>query len=491
MLEWSDQVFLELDDQSSISYRQADLLSAQLANQLACWGIRSGDRITVQVEKSPQVILLYLACLRAGIVFHPLNTAYTLHELEYFLNDARPSLLVCDPSKQNEVETLAHECQVTNVVTLDPSGKGTMVEGLDKFDSHFSTVEQNGDDTALLVYTSGTTGKPKGAMITHKNLEFNAKAMVDVWLWKHEDVLLHVLPLFHVHGLCFALHCPMMLGSRIIFQSKFSVDQTIQKIPTASAIMAVPTVYTRLLSRCDFDRNLCQNMRIFISGSAPLQAETFTDFRQRTGHRIVERYGMTEAQIITSNSLDGPCLEGSVGYPLSGVKVRITDENGCVLKHGETGMLEVFGPNIFKGYWQNSKASEAAFTKDGYFITGDLAMVDEQGVVSIVGRGSDMIVAGGFNIYPREVELRLNQISGVTESAVFGVPHADLGEAAAATVVTSDSSINESSILDELQNTLSAFKLPKTIVFLDELPRNAMGKVEKNKLRKRYKNILT
>ncbi len=491
MIAGKDQIFLALGDHTSISYTEADRLTAKLANRLISWDIKAGDRITVQAKKSPQLALLYLACLRSGIVFHPLNTAYTLQELEYFLNDAQPSLLVCDPSRVSAVEPIARRCQVRHIETLDASGQGSITANLEEVSASFDIAVLHGDSTALLVYTSGTTGQPKGAMITHRNLQFNAEAMVEVWQWQRDDILLHVLPLFHVHGLCFAIHCPMMAGSRIAFESEFSVERIMRRMSQATAIMAVPTIYTRLLSRTDFGHDHCRRMRLFISGSAPLQPETYAEFKRRTGHRIVERYGMTEAQIITSNRVDTEPAEGSVGYPLPGVELRITGKRNEVLGAGEAGMLQVRGPNVFGGYWQKAESSAAAFTADGFFITGDIATIDNTGAVSIVGRDSDMIVAGGFNIYPKEIELQLNAVEGIVESAVFGVPHPDLGEAVVAALVTDDPAINAAGITAKLKHTLSAFKIPQKFIMLEQLPRNAMGKVKKNSLRQRYQNILT
>ncbi len=485
----SNRVFIQLNDGSTISYGQADKLCAQLANKLTALGLSPGDRVTAQVEKSPQAVIVFLACMRAGFIFHPLNTAYTAHELEYFIDDAMPSVIVCDPSNSNTVSDLARRNQVNHVATMDANGQGTLWDKLDEFDGNFETAPCDSEDIALLIYTSGTTGKPKGAMITHRNLAFNARAMVDIWKWEAQDVLAHVLPLFHIHGLCFALLCPMMCGARILFQQHFSVNKTIELLASITAMMAVPTIYTRLLSDERFNRETCRNIRIFISGSAPMLPETFAEIEQRCGLRVVERYGMSEAQIITSNPVDGVQRPGTVGSALPEVRLRVRDDAGGELKTGHPGILEVKGPNVFKGYWQNHEATQKAIRADGYFITGDIATIDDCGVVSIVGRSSDLIVTGGFNVYPKEIEIELNQIDGVTDSAVIGTAHPDLGEAVVAIVVSSNKAVDEAHIASSLANTLSRFKLPKKYIFLDELPTNAMGKVEKNALRKQYKNV--
>ncbi len=485
----ADRVFLELEDQTSITYRDADRISAQVANRLAASGLEPGDRITVQVEKSAHVVILYLACLRSGLVFHPLNTAYTLHELEHFFEDAQPSLVVCRPGVADEVRQLASRFSIEHVETLDADGSGSLWELVSNQHNEFEVTERSPDDTALLIYTSGTTGKPKGAMITHDNLSSNILALMEFWEWEAEDVILHVLPLFHVHGLCPALHCPIMGGSKILFQNRFSVNETINLIPCATVLMAVPTVYTRLLSDDRLTGELCQDIRIFLSGSAPLLPETAYEFERRTGHRIMERYGMSEGQMISSNPVRGERLIGTVGLAFPGINLRICDESGEQLDQGEIGMLEIKGPNVFSGYWRNPAATEKAFRSDGYFITGDLGTIDENGYLSIVGRESDLIISAGYNIYPKEVEDQLNQVAGVVDSAVFAVPHPDLGEAVFATVVKEKiATVTSDDIVSTIKEKLSSFKIPKKIEFVDELPRNAMGKVEKKQLRIRHQS---
>ncbi len=491
MRQSADDVFLEVNESHSISYGEGEQLSAQLANKLSEMGLQPGARVTAQVEKSYQVVILYLACFRAGLIFHPLNTAYTLNELEHFLADAQPSLLVSSSKRCSEAQTLIKQHAIQSVLTLEADGAGTLWEDIASYSDSFEVVHKAKDDTALLIYTSGTTGKPKGAMITHENLSSNAQSLIECWGWQKHDVLVHVLPLFHVHGLCVGLHLPILLGSKVIFQAKFSVERTIDCLAKATVMMAVPTIYTRLLSNARLNKEICRTMRVFISGSAPLLPETFAEFEARTGFRILERYGMSEAQMITSNPLKGERLAGTVGYPLLDIRVRICGDDGVLLGSGEIGSLEIAGPNVFAGYWRNPDATHSAFTNDGYFITGDLASVDENGVVTIVGRDKDLIISAGLNVYPREIELELNQLAGVADSAVFGVPHADLGEGVVAAVIRQSAAVNEVDLLKALKPNLSAFKVPGKIVFVEELPRNAMGKIEKNRLRETYCSVLS
>lgn len=489
LLDASERVFLELHDSREITFGNANRLSAQLANRLHDLGLQPGDRVTAQVDKSYHAVILYLACLRAGIVFHPLNTAYTLNELDHFLRDARPALFVCSTERAIEAREAAGRHAVRSVLTLEADGSGSLWENVSSCRDTFETAHRAEDDTALLIYTSGTTGRPKGAMITHRNVSSNMRSLISCWDWQSQDVLLHVLPLFHVHGLCVGLHLPLAAGSRVVFQPDFSVRRTIGLVPRATVMMGVPTVYTRLLSDSRLNRKLCQGMRLFISGSAPLLPETLDEFDQRTGHRILERYGMTEAQMITSNPLDGERVGGAVGHPLSGVEIRICDDEGAPLEPGEVGRLEIRGPNVFKGYWRNPDATRAAFTDDGYFITGDFAAIGEDEYVSIVGREADLIICAGFNVYPREIELEINQIAQVSDSAVFGVPHPDLGEGVAAAVIRQSDHLADDEILQQLKKNLSPFKVPKKIIFVEDFPRNAMGKIEKARLREKYRSL--
>ena len=489
MLASSQKTFLELHDSHSISFSDANQLSAQLANKLNELGLQPGDRVTAQIDKSEQAVLLYLACIRAGIIFHPLNTAYTLKELDHFLEDAQPKLFVCGSKRADDATELTKKHKVRLVETLEANGTGTLCEDVADYGERFDTVVRDENDIALLIYTSGTTGKPKGAMITHKNISSNAASLSQAWGWQKDDVLLHVLPIFHVHGLCVALHIPLLMGTKILFQPRFSVMETIKLLPKSTVMMAVPTIYTRLLSDTKFNKDVCDAMRLFVSGSAPLLPETFTQFEQRTGHRILERYGMSEAQMITSNPLIGVRRGGTVGFPLPDVEVRVCDDEGTSLESGEIGSLEIKGPNVFRGYWRNPDATKSTFRENGYFITGDVARIDEEGVVTIVGREKDLIISAGFNIYPSEIELQINQIPLVSDSAVFGVPHPDLGEGVIAAVIRQSDRLSELKISESLEKNLSAFKIPQQIVFVDGFPRNAMGKIEKNRLRESYRSI--
>lgn len=490
MLTSLDHSFLELEQGSSITFADTDTVTARLANKLVQMGLQPEDRVTAQVDKSPQAVMLYLACLRAGLVFHPLNTAYTRNELDHFLTDAEPALVVCDSSRVDDVVNLINKHQTTSVQTLDADGGGSLCADLSDYSDQFPVTLRKSDDIALLIYTSGTTGKPKGAMITHQNIASNAIELTKFWAWQDHDVLLHVLPIFHVHGLCVGLHLPLLAGSKILFQPKFSVEKSINLIPNASVMMAVPTVYTRLLSDTRFNRSLCRKMRLFISGSAPLLPETFTEFETRTGHRILERYGMTEAQMISSNSLQTDRRRGGiVGFALPGVELRICDTEGTPLDRGEIGGLEIKGPNVFKGYWRNPEATRATFRDDGYFITGDVAMIDDTDVLSIVGREKDLIISAGFNIYPSEIELQINQIPSVVDSAVFGAPHPDLGEGVVAAIIQRSEEMMIADIRQLLETNLSAFKVPQHIEIVKEFPRNAMGKIEKNKLREQFQSV--
>ncbi|TNF92051.1 MAG: malonyl-CoA synthase [Gammaproteobacteria bacterium] len=450
--------------------------------------VKPGDRVMVQADKSYEAVVLYLACLRAGAIYIPLNTAYTENELEYFIEDARPQLLVCQPEKIKQIAPLALRLKVPYLRTLGTQGEGTLTEGMDTLDSDPEIISCDSDDFAAILYTSGTTGRSKGAMLTHANLQSNAEALHYYWRWDDEnDVLLHALPIFHVHGLFVALHCALLGGSPVHFLPRFSTSQIIAKLPESTVMMGVPTFYTRLLDTPEFTRDVCKKMRLFTAGSAPLLAETHLAFEERTGHRILERYGMTEAGMITSNPYDGDRIAGTVGYPLPDIQVRVTDEAGCECPQDETGVLEVIGPNVFKGYWQMPEKTAAEFRDDGWFITGDLATMSDDGRITIVGRAKDLIISGGYNVYPKEIEAEIDVIEGVKESAVIGVPHRDFGEGVTAVVVLDGSKpVAVDDIKMQLSGCLAKFKQPKHIYFVDELPRNTMGKVQKADLRKTY-----
>ena len=482
-----DAVLLQTDNGTVYSYRDAERESARLANYLVSLGAQPGDRVTVQVGKSPRALWLYLACLRAGLVYHPLNTAYQASELEYFLGNAEPRIVVCSTSSVQLFSTLASQAGVAQVLSLDDNDSGSLVSGAAECSDRFENVARGPDDLAALLYSSGTTGRPKGIMLSHSNLAVNGKTLVDIWGFGSEDRLLHALPVFHVHGLFVAISCVLLSGASMRWMEKFDARAVMDALPECTVMMGVPTFYTRLLAQEDFGKGVCAGMRLFISGSAPLLAETFEDFQRRSGHAIIERYGMTETSMNTSNPLHGERRAGTVGPPLPGVVVRVVDAQGESVDAGVTGDLQVRGPNVFQGYWRMPEKTREDFTADGFFNTGDKATLSQDGYVSIVGRSKDMIISGGLNIYPKEIELLLDDVDGVQESAVIGVPHPDFGEAVVAVIVpTGGSELDEQFVIDFCKREMANFKVPKRVYFLDELPRNAMGKVQKNLLRERF-----
>ena len=486
-----DKLALETRDATALTYGELFKRSAQAANALVALGVKPGDRIAVQLEKSADVIVVALACLRAGAVLLPLNTAYTLAELEYFLGDAEPALTLCRPDRLEPIRNLAQALNLRSVESLGVKGDGTFAAAIAAAPAEFETAPQASDDLAAILYTSGTTGRSKGAMLTHENLSSNALTLIDCWRFGPADRLIHALPVFHTHGLFVAVNVALLSGATMIFMPRFDPDAMIAALPEATAMMGVPTFYTRLLDHSGLDRDLCANMRLFVSGSAPLLAETHAAWRERTGFAILERYGMTETNMITSNPYDGERRPGTVGFALPAVSVRIADlESGAPVQSGEIGVIEVKGPNVFAGYWRMPEKTAQEFRADGYFITGDLAHVDDDGYIHIVGRAKDLVISGGFNVYPKEVETEIDAIEGVLESAVFGVPHADFGEAVTAAVVARPgATLSEPAILSALGHRLAKFKAPKQIVLVDSLPRNAMGKVQKAALREAYKEI--
>ncbi len=486
----SDRLALESPDGTSLSFKALVEASGRMANALVALGLKPGDRVAVQVEKSPANLVLYLASLRAGAVYLPLNTAYTLPEVGYFVGDAEPSLIVCDPADKAGVDELA-AISGARVETLDPAGHRSLAELARGQPAGFETVPRKGEDLAAIVYTSGTTGRSKGAMLTHANLASNARTLVESWRFGPGDILIHALPIYHVHGLFVAINVLLMAGGTMIFLPKFDAVEVLGLMPRATALMGVPTFYTRLLRLPGLTREAAAGMRLFVSGSAPLLAETHQDWRARTGHAILERYGMTETGMNVSNPYDGERIAGTVGLPLPGVEVRITDaETGAPLPAGEIGMIEVKGPNVFKGYWRMPDKTRAEFTGDGFFITGDLGTVGENGYICIVGRGKDLIITGGLNVYPIEVEEKIDALPGVVESAVVGLPHPDFGEAVTAVVATGGGAApQEAEVLSALEAELAAFKRPKRVIFVDELPRNTMGKVQKAALRAQYASL--
>ncbi|MDA9545968.1 malonyl-CoA synthase [Bradyrhizobium sp. CCBAU 45321] len=481
---------IETHDGAHISYGDLIAHAGQMANVLVARGVKPGDRVAVQVEKSVTNIVLYLGTVRAGAVFLPLNTAYTLNELDYFIGDAEPSLVVCDPAKAEGLAPIAGKVRA-KVETLGADGKGSLTEAADKARSEFTTVPRENDDLAAILYTSGTTGRSKGAMLTHDNLASNSLSLVDYWRFTDKDVLIHALPIYHTHGLFVATNVTLFARASMIFLPKLDPDLIIKLMARATVLMGVPTFYTRLLQNPALSHETTKHMRLFISGSAPLLADTHREWSARTGHAVLERYGMTETNMNTSNPYDGERVPGAVGFPLPGVSVRVTDpETGKELPRDEIGIIEVKGPNVFKGYWRMPEKTKAEFRPDGFFITGDLGKIDDKGYVHILGRGKDLVISGGFNVYPKEIESEIDAMPGVVESAVIGVPHADFGEGVTAVLVRQPgASIDEAAVLKGLDGRLAKFKMPKRVFVVDELPRNTMGKVQKNILRETYKDI--
>ncbi|GJE50000.1 Long-chain-fatty-acid--CoA ligase [Methylobacterium tardum] len=471
-------------------YSYADLIarSGAYAASLRAAGVQPGDRVAVQVEKSPEVIFLYLGAVRAGAVFLPLNTAYTPAEIGYFLGDAEPSVFVCDPGKRDALAEAA--AKVRQIWTLDAAGGGSAAEAADRQDDAFDDVPRGPEDLAAILYTSGTTGRSKGAMLTHDNLASNARTLVEFWRFTADDVLVHALPVFHTHGLFVATNTVLASGGSMLFLPRLDPKLILSLMPRASVLMGVPTFYTRLLKEPGLTPEAARGMRLFVSGSAPLLAETHREWQARTGHAILERYGMTETNMSTSNPYDGDRVAGTVGFPLPGVSLRVVDpEGGRVLGPDSVGMIEVKGPNVFQGYWRMPEKTAAEFRADGFFITGDLGKVDTRGYVHIVGRGKDLIISGGFNVYPKEVETEIDALPGVVESAVIGLAHPDFGEAVTAVVVGGAGCPDEAGVQAALEGRLARFKCPKRVLFVDELPRNTMGKVQKNLLREAHAGL--
>jgi malonyl-CoA/methylmalonyl-CoA synthetase len=485
-----EKTLLEFSDGTRMSYGEALDLSGRLANTLVLRGVEPGDRVAAQVEKSPQALILYLAVLRAGAVYLPLNTAYTLAELEYFLGDAEPRLVVCDPQIRAGLEPIAQTFGAA-LETLDAAGRGSLIEAAGAAPADFANVPREEADLAAVLYTSGTTGRSKGAMLTHRNLASNAAVLAKVWRFTERDVLLHALPIYHTHGLFVAVHVTMLAGGSMLFVSRFDADEVLRLLPKATAMMGVPTFYVRLLQHPKLGREACAHVRLFVSGSAPLLAETHREFFARTGHAILERYGMTETGMNTSNPYDGERIAGTVGFALPQVELRVADPaTGKVLPPGEVGVIEIRGPNVFAGYWRMPERNAAEFRPDGFFISGDLGKIDARGYLHIVGRGKDLIITGGFNVYPKEVETAIDAVPGVVESAVIGLPHPDFGEGVTAVVVKDKAAqLSEQSLIEALEGRLARFKLPKRVIFVDEFPRNTMGKLQKNLLRDRYAEI--
>ena len=479
--------FLRLMDGTDISYGAFAETAGRLAAVLGERGVRPGDRVAVQAPKTPAVLALYLACVQTGAVFLPLNTAYTPAEIEYFLKDAAPSLFVFDGRGGEALQALCGALGIAPL-TLDAEGGGSLADAARQSDPLMEVTARAPGDIASILYTSGTTGRSKGAMLSQDNLLSNALTLAESWRFTDRDILVHALPIYHTHGLFVASNVLMAVGGRMVFHPSFDADAVIDALPGATALMGVPTFYTRLLASERLTRAATRSMRLFISGSAPLLAETHRAFEARTGHRILERYGMTETSMTTSNPYDGTRKAGTVGFALPGIRVRVADAAGRPLPEGEIGVLEVKGPNVFTGYWNKPDKTAEAFRPDGYFITGDLSRVDKDGYVAIVGRESDMIISGGLNVYPKEIEAEIDAVPGVTESAVIGVPHPDFGEAVVA-VIAAEHELDIEPIEAALAEKLARFKHPKAYKVIDSLPRNSMGKVQKARLREAYKSL--
>ncbi|HEX6993852.1 MAG TPA: AMP-binding protein [Gammaproteobacteria bacterium] len=487
-VERADDELLATGDGTSFTYADIDRMSARIAAALRDAGVETGDRVSVQVEKSPESLCLYLACLRAGFVFHPINPAYKAKELETLLHHAEPAAVVCDPRKEPDVAALAASAGARVALTLSADGGGSLIERAERASDGFGTVPRSTHDPAALLYTSGTTGSPKGILLSHGNLQSNAAALTSAWGFTAQDRLLHALPIHHVHGLFISLGCVLSSGASMTWLPRFTVDDVLCHLPRCTVMMGVPTYYTRLLAAPELSAELVGGVRLFVSGSAPLLPETFAEFERRTGQRVLERYGMTETNVIASNPLDGERRPGTVGLPLPGVDVRIVDDRGTVLAAGEVGHIQVRGPNVFTGYWRRDAGDD--FTNDGFFRTGDLGVFDDDGYLAIVGRSKDLVITGGLNVYPREVEAVIDALPGVVESAVIGVPHPDFGEGVVAVVVPEQGALpSEQAVIDACKAQLADFKVPKRIVLADELPRNVMGKVQKNVLREAHARL--
>jgi len=482
----ADRLFAETEERA---WTYGDLIdrTAMLARRLQALGVVPGDRVAAQIDKSVHGLFLYLACVRAGAVYLPLNSDYTLAELEYFVGDAEPRVFVATPAAAPALEPIVAR-HGGRVMTLDAAGGGSLTEGLEE--GSFEDVARDAGDLAAILYTSGTTGRSKGAMLSHDNLLSNALVLKDYWRFSAADRLIHALPIFHTHGLFVATNTVLVSGASMVLLAKFDADRIVDLMAEASVLMGVPTYYVRLSQHPRLTPEAASRMRLFVSGSAPLLAETHVAFKARTGHAILERYGMTETNMNTSNPYEGERVPGTVGFPLPGVDLRVVDpETGKPMPAGEIGMIEVKGPNVFGGYWRMPEKTAQEFRPDGFFITGDLGMRNARGYVTIVGRGKDLVITGGYNVYPKEIEMEIDALDGVVESAVFGVPHPDFGEGVTAAVVRKPGGPDEAAIMAALGDRLAAFKRPKRIIFVDELPRNTMAKVQKNVLRQTYADL--
>ena len=485
-----DACAVETETGLRYSWRDLDEGSAMLANLLSFLQLQPGARVAVQAEKSVESMMLYLACLRAGLVYLPLNTAYQSAEMQYFMEDAKPSVVVCAGKNFGWISKMAFLAGCQHVFTLNDDRSGTLLDRAAQFPRTHTVAHSKDQDLAAIIYTSGTTGRSKGAMLSHGNLLSNARVLQTYWRWQKNDVLIHALPIFHVHGLFVAIHGALLNGSKMLWFGKFDPPRVLQAMRAATVFMGVPTLYVRLLGEAGLNRDAVQAMRLFISGSAPLLLETFADWQKRTGHTILERYGMSETVMLTSNPCDpaaGARVGGTVGRPLPGVSLRVRGDDGADLPQGEIGAIQVKGPNVFAGYWNMPEKTAEEFTSDGFFKTGDVGRVDANGYVTIVGRSKDLIISGGYNVYPAEIEGYINNLPGVAESAVVGVPDADFGEVGVAVVIPKPgAALDPQDIIATLKSMLANFKIPKRCYVVAELPRNAMGKVQKNLLRQQY-----
>jgi malonyl-CoA/methylmalonyl-CoA synthetase len=499
-----DACAVETDNGLNYTWRDLERASAMMANLLDSLNIPKGSRVAVQVEKSVEAMMLYLATLRAGYVFLPLNTAYQSAEIEYFIGNAEPTVVVCSSKNFGWVSKIAFKAGTHHVFTLDDDRTGSLLQRAAHCSDQHTTHSVQADDLAAILYTSGTTGRSKGAMLSHGNLLSNAQTLKDYWGWTRKggpqgqgDVLIHALPIFHVHGLFVAIHGALLNGSKMIWMAKFDPQLAIAKMPEATVFMGVPTLYVRMLAEPTLTRQQAAHMRLFVAGSAPLLIETFKAWQERTGHTILERYGMSETVMLTSNPYQADARYANqderrgatVGFPLPGVSLRVQDDAGQNLPVGEIGGIQVKGPNVFAGYWRMPEKTKEEFTADGFFKTGDVGKIDERGYVSIVGRSKDLIISGGYNVYPAEIEGYINDMAGVAESALIGVPHPDFGEVGIAVVIAkAGAQLNADHIIAALKSQLANFKIPKKCFVVPELPRNTMGKVQKNLLREQYKD---
>ncbi len=493
-----DATAVETDTGLVYSWRDLDRATAMVANLLDSLKLPPGSRVAVQVEKSVEAMILYLATLRAGLVFLPLNTAYQKAEIEYFVTDAEPAVVVCTGANFGWVSKIAFKAGTAHVFTLNDDRTGSLLERAAHHGDVHRPAVKAADDLAAILYTSGTTGRSKGAMLTHGNLLSNAQVLKDYWGWRKGDVLIHALPIFHVHGLFVAIHAALINGSAMLWLSKFDPKTVIGMFPRATVFMGVPTLYVRMLAEPSLTRAAASHMRLFISGSAPLLIETFREWQERTGHTILERYGMSETIMLTSNPCQADARHGgqderrggTVGFPLPGVGLRVVDDAGQPVPVGEIGGIQVRGPNVFKGYWRMPEKTKEEFTSDGWFRTGDVGKQDERGYVTIVGRSKDLIISGGYNVYPAEIESFINELPGVAESALVGVPHPDFGEVGVAVVVPKPgAAVVPDEVISSLKSALANFKIPKRCFVVQDLPRNTMGKVQKNLLREQYKTL--